>query len=230
MNAPQPQTDWMIEAVVFDVDGTLIDSVDLHAEAWAEAFREVGRDVPVMQVRQHIGKGGDQLLPVFFSPEELEKIGKPLEKRRSKLFLEKYLPRVRAFPMVRELFLRLREDRRRIALASSAKAEELGHYLKLAQIEDLIDERTSRDDAESSKPEPDVFEAAVRRLGSPNVGSTVVVGDTPYDAMAARRAGARCIGVTCGGWPEQELRSYGCAKVFRDPADLYARYAEFTNN
>jgi beta-phosphoglucomutase-like phosphatase (HAD superfamily) len=219
----------VIDAVIFDVDGTLIDSVDLHAQAWAEALAEQEREVPWRQVRLHIGKGGDQLLPVFLSPAELARFGKKLEKRRSALFLEKYLPRVTAFPAVRELFLRLNELRVRVALASSAKGSELRHYLELTRIADLIHERTSRDDAEQSKPEPDIFEAALRRLGDVHPGRTLVVGDTPYDVLAARRADLRCVGVRCGGWSAQELFQSGCVAVFRDPADLLARFRAFVH-
>src|ERR671932_1379597 len=114
----------MLKAVIFDIDGTLVDSVDLHAKAWQEAFRHFGREVPYEQVRHQIGKGGDQLMPVFFSKEELERFGEELEKFRGDLYKREYLPRVRAFPKVRELFERVKADGKRIALASSAKEEE----------------------------------------------------------------------------------------------------------
>src|SRR5215210_7871 len=114
----------MIKAVIFDIDGTLVDSVDLHAQAWKEAFKHFGRDVPFEQVRHQIGKGGDQLMPVFFSKEELERFGDEMEEYRGEIYKRDYLPRVRAFPEVRELFQRIRQDGKRIALASSAKEEE----------------------------------------------------------------------------------------------------------
>src|SRR5215210_1842163 len=114
----------MIKAVIFDIDGTLVDSVDLHAQAWKETFKEYGKDIPYQQVRRQIGKGGDQLLPVFFSHEELEEFGAEMEESRSKLFKREFMPRVRPFPMVRELFLKLKADGKRTALASSAKEEE----------------------------------------------------------------------------------------------------------
>src|ERR1044072_6520168 len=128
----------MIKAVIFDIDGTLVDSVDLHAQAWKEAFKLFGKDGPYPQVRHQIGKGGAQLLPVFFSREELEEFGEELEEYRGKIFKRDYLPRVRAFPQVRELFLKIKEDGLRLALASSAKEEELAAYKKIAQIEDLV--------------------------------------------------------------------------------------------
>ena len=109
----------MIKAVVFDVDGTIVDSVDLHAQAWQEAFKKFGKEVDLNAVRRQIGKGADQLLPVFFSPVELAQFGNELEEYRSNFYKKEYLPRVKAFPKVRELFERIRQDGKRIALASS---------------------------------------------------------------------------------------------------------------
>jgi HAD superfamily hydrolase (TIGR01549 family) len=214
----------LIQAVIFDIDGTLVDSVDLHAEAWQRAFREFGREVAFEDVRHQIGKGGDQLMPVFFSEEELARFGEELEEFRGSLYKREYLPRVRAFPDVRELFLRVRGDGKRVALASSAKKDELGEYKRIARIEDLVEEETSADDADRSKPHPDIFEAALERLGDVARERVVVVGDTPYDAVAAGRAGLRTVGVLCGGFPEAELRESGCVQIYRDPADLLARY------
>ncbi len=144
----------MVENVIFDVDGTLVDSVDEHAEAWRRAFLEFGRDVPFAHVRSQIGKGADQLIPVFFNDEELSRFGKDLEEYRSQLFLKDFLPKVRAFPKVRELFQRLSKDGRRIALASSAKGEELAHYVKLCRISGLFEEATSKDDVSQQQAAP----------------------------------------------------------------------------
>src|SRR5215210_5312058 len=130
----------MVEAVIFDIDGTLVDSVDLHARAWQEAFRKFGRDVAFEEVRFQIGKGGDQLLPIFFSEEERQRFGAEMEEYRGELFKEKFLPRVRPFPKVRELFERILADGKRIALASSAKEEELQAYKEIARIENLVQE------------------------------------------------------------------------------------------
>ncbi|MGA9995167.1 MAG: HAD family hydrolase [Pyrinomonadaceae bacterium] len=216
----------MIKAVIFDIDGTLVDSVDLHAQAWKEAFKEFGKDVPYEQVRHQIGKGGDQLLPVFFSREKLEEFGEELEEYRSKIFKRDYLPRVRAFPSVRELFQKIIADGKRIALASSAKEEELKVYKKIANIEDLVEEETSADDAEKSKPHPDIFKAALEELGDVEPSEAIVIGDTPYDAEAAGKIKLRTIGVLCGGFPEEELRAAGCLAIYEDPSDLLAHYEE----
>jgi HAD superfamily hydrolase (TIGR01549 family) len=214
----------MIKAVIFDIDGTLVDSVDLHAQAWKEAFKHFGKDIPFEDVRHQIGKGGDQLMPVFFSKEELKRFGEEMEEYRGRLYKRDFLPKVRPFQKVRELFQRIESDRLRIALASSAKEEELKEYKKIAHIEDLVEEETSADDADKSKPHPDIFEAALKRLGDIEPYEAIVVGDTPYDAQAAGKIKLRTIGVLCGGFPEAELKAAGCIAIYKDPADLLARY------
>ncbi|MGZ8500471.1 MAG: HAD family hydrolase [Candidatus Binatia bacterium] len=214
----------MIVAVIFDIDGTLVDSVDLYAEAWRVSFARFGKKVTFAEVRRQIGKGGDQLMPVFLSRQELEDFGDELEQYRSDLFKKDFLPRVKPFPCVRQLFERIREDDKRIALASSAKGNELKTYKSIADIEDLVETETSSDDAEKSKPYPDIFQAAVARLGDVSVDNLLVVGDTIYDAEAAGKANLRIVGVMCGGWSGEDLRQAGCIAVYRDPADLLHAY------
>ncbi len=216
----------MITAVIFDVDGTLVDSVSLHASAWQDAFRRFGKEVDHNEIWGQIGKGGDLLMPVFLSKEQIEKEGKEIEKVRKQIFEEKYMSQVKPLPGVRELFERLRADGRRIALASSAKQDELQVYKRIANIEDLLDEETSSDDAEKSKPEPDIFVAALERLKNPDPKEVIVVGDSPYDAEAAGKAGMRTIGVLSGGFCEGKLRDAGCIEIYRDPAHLLAEYEQ----
>ena len=216
----------MIKAVIFDIDGTLVDTVDMHAEAWRRAFGEFGKEIEFKAVRDQIGKGGDQFLPVFLSKDEIDKFGKDLEKRRGEIYKTAYMPRAKAFPKVRELFDRIREDGKNIALASSAPEDELEFYKKLTKIEDLIEEATSADDAEKSKPEPDIFVAALQGLSGVEAADCIAVGDTPYDAEAAAKAGIEAIGVLCGGFPEESLRGAGCVAIYKDPEDLLARYDE----
>ncbi len=213
-------------AVIFDVDGTLIDSVDFHAQAWVDAFAYFGHAVSFERVRRQIGKGGDHLLPVFLTPAEIDREGEALEAHRGKLLKERYLPRFRAFPKAHQLVERVLADGMRVALGSSAKEDELAAYKRIAGIEDLIEIETSADDAENSKPSPDIFEAALAKLGIVARDRVLVVGDTPYDAEAAGKAGVRTIGLRCGGWPAKELRAAGCIAVFDDPADLLARFDE----
>jgi HAD superfamily hydrolase (TIGR01549 family) len=213
-----------LEAVIFDVDGTLVDSVDLHAKAWQVAFAKFDRDVSFEAIRRQIGKGADQLLPVFFSTEELGRFGRELAEFRGNLFRTEYLPQIKPFPKVRELLRRIQDDGRKIALASSAKKDELDEYKKIARIEDLIEADTSSADVKQSKPHPDIFEAALSKLGDIALGEIVTVGDTPYDAEASTNANMRIIGLLSGGWTEERLRHAGCIEVYRHPADLLARY------
>lgn len=211
-------------AVIFDIDGTLIDSVDGHARAWQEIFARYGYDIPFDKIRHQIGKGGDQLMPVFLPKDVIEQKGQQIERERLELFKSKYLPHVHAFPAVRDLFLRVKGDGLAVVLASSAKGEELRNYTRIAGIDDLVDAATSSDDAEKSKPHPDIFEAALAKLHGINNAEVVAVGDTPYDAEAAGKAGVRTVGVLCGGFPEAELRAAGCVAIYRDPADLLAHF------
>lgn len=209
----------MISAAIFDLDGTLVDSNDLHAEAWQETFRHFGKEVPYKELRHQIGKGGDQYLPEFLTERELRQIGSEVEEFRGDLFKEKYLERVRPFPMVRELFEKLRESGKRIALASSGNGSEVAHYAKLAGIEELIEAQTTKSDVEHSKPRPDVFISALNRLKLPPQDA-IVIGDTPYDVEAAKKIELRTIGLLCGGFSEDELRASGAIAIYRDPADL----------
>jgi HAD superfamily hydrolase (TIGR01509 family) len=215
-----------MKAVIFDIDGTLVDSVDLHAEAWQKAFQHFDHDFPLERIRSQIGKGGDQLMPVFLSKEELHSRGKEIEKYRGSLFRKEFLPRVKSFPKVRDLFQRFLHDEWKIALASSAKGKDLETYKEIAQITDLLDAETSSDDAEKSKPHPDIFQAAMERLGKVSPGDCIVVGDSPYDAEAAGKARIRSVGVLCGGFPEHDLRKAGFEAIYRGPYELLEKYEE----
>ena len=216
----------LIKAVIFDVDGTLVDSNNLHVEAWREAFRCYGKEVTFEDVHGQMGKGGDQLMPVFCTDEELERFGEELERRRVELFKSDYLPRVRPFPRVRELFERVKADGLQLALASSAKEEELEKHKKSLRVEDLLEAATSADDAERSKPHPDIFQAALAGLEGVSPAEALVVGDTPYDVQAAAKAGIRAVGLLSGGFTEEALRGAGAVAVYRDVSDLLDRYNE----
>lgn len=208
------------QAVIFDVDGTLVDTVRLHAQAWSRAFGQFGVDVSADAAATQIGKGGDQLMPVFLKPEQLQEDGKAIEKARGEIFKRDYLGQAEAFPMVRDLVLRLKAEGVRIAIASSCKPDELDAYLTLANITGLPDVSTTSADAERSKPYPDIFEAALGKLGQIDRSAVIVIGDSPYDAEAAVKAGLTPIGVLCGGFPEADLRHAGCVAIYHDPADL----------
>jgi HAD superfamily hydrolase (TIGR01509 family) len=214
----------VVKAVIFDVDGTLIDTNDLHVASWVETFRRFGYEVAPEAVRDQIGKGSDQLMPVFLPRAMVEQRGEEIAASRTALFLRDYIGRARPFPGVRGLFQRLHDSGQRIVLATSSKAEELEQYKEIAGIGDLIDAATSADDAEHSKPSPDIFQAALDRLAPMPAAEAVVVGDTPYDAEAAGKAGLRTVGLLCGGFPEAALWQAGCIAIYRDPADLLAQY------
>jgi len=214
----------MIRAVIFDVDGTLVDTVDLHAEAWVETLRHFGVEVAFSDMRAQIGKGGDQILHGLLPPDMLERRGEEIEAFRADLFKRDYWPKARTFPGVRELFEHIRAAGQRAVLASSGKADEVEGYTKLANIADLIEAATSSDDAERSKPFPDIFQAALDTLSPLSADEAMVVGDTPYDAEAARNAGLKMVGVLSGGFSERSLREAGCVAVYRDPEDLLRNY------
>jgi HAD superfamily hydrolase (TIGR01549 family) len=214
----------MLRAVIFDVDGTIVDSNELHVQAWDEIFRRYGKHFSREQLHEHIGEGGDQYVPNFLNAIELREFGAKLEKERGELYKEKYMPKVRPFPRVRELFERIRRDDKRVALASSGKTDELEHYTSLCKIESLVDTQTTKDDVAHSKPHADVFIAALRKLGSLSSDEAIVVGDSPYDVIAAKRLMLPTVGLLCGGFSEEELRSVGAIAIFRDAADLLENY------
>jgi HAD superfamily hydrolase (TIGR01549 family) len=214
----------MRKAAIFDVDGTLLDSVDLHAIAWHEAMVRFGHEVSFEQARSQIGKGGDKLIPVFLSEDERRDHGKELDAWRSEQFKAKYLPLIRPFSAVPDLLQRSRDAGLRIAIASSAKKDELEKYLDIAGIRKLTDETVSSEDVDESKPAPDIFEAVLKKLAIEG-RDAVAIGDTPYDAEAAGKAEVRAIGVLCGGFKEDELRKAGCTEIYPGPAALLACFA-----
>jgi HAD superfamily hydrolase (TIGR01509 family) len=207
--------------VILDVDGTLVDSNDAHARAWVEAFAADGITVAFEPVRRAIGMGGDKLMPAVAGIDEESPKGKRISKRRGEIFKERYLPALRAFPGVRELVERFSSDGFTLAVASSAQQDELTPVLKIAGVNDLIPTTTSSDDAENSKPDPDIVQAALKRMGC-DPASAVMLGDTPYDVEAALRAGIRIVGLECGGWGRADLR--GASEVYAGPAELLGRY------
>ena len=207
--------------MILDVDGTLVDSNDAHARAWVEGFAVHGIAVAFERVRLAIGMGGDKLMPAVADIAADSPKGKSISKRRGEIFKERFLPTLRAFPGVRELVVRFSTDGFTLAVASSAEKDELTHLLEIAGVDDLIRTTTSSDDAENSKPDPDIVVAALKRTGC-DPGSAVMLGDTPYDVEAALGAGIRIVGLECGGWGKADLA--GASEVYVDPADLLARY------
>jgi HAD superfamily hydrolase (TIGR01549 family) len=211
----------MPPAVILDVDGTLVDSNDAHAFAWVDAFTEAGITVDRARVRSAIGMGGDKLMPYVSGFSESSPTGKRISERRAEIFRQQYLAMVRPFPGVRELVQRFVLDGFDVAVASSAQEQELDALLHRAGVADLVKTATSSDDADRSKPDPDIVTAAIERVGASRA-ETVMLGDTPYDVAAATAAGIAIVAVECGGWGREHLG--GAAMVYFDPADLLASY------
>ena len=218
---PQMRERGAPRAILLDVDGTLIDSNDAHAQSWSDTFAEFGLDVPFEKVRPLIGMGGDKLLPTVSGIEKESEEGKRLSERRGEIFRERYLETLRPFPGARDLLLRLRRDGRTLVVATSAQEKEMRALLKQAGVDDLIEERTSSSDAEHSKPDPDIVEAAVETSGA-RPDECVMLGDTPYDVRASRRAGVPVVALRSGGWSDAELA--GAAEIHDDAAALLADY------
>jgi HAD superfamily hydrolase (TIGR01509 family) len=219
-----------MRAFIFDIDGTLVDSNELHVDSWDRAFRRFGKQFSREKLRAQIGKGSDQYLPEFLTPDELDSFGKELDHYRSDLFRKEYLPKVRAFPKVHELFRRIRDDGRHSILASSGKKADTKYYIDLLQADDFIAGYVSGDEAENSKPAPDIFAASLKKLGDISPGDAVTVGDTRFDIQAAGKAGMKTIAFLCGGTSESVLREAGAIVIYRDPADLLAHYDELMTN
>lgn len=211
-----------VRGVILDVDGTLINSNDAHARAWLDALAESDIVVSFADVRNLIGMGGDKLLPALANVEEDSELGQRVGKRRAEIFRAKYLAQLRAFPKTRELLLKMRDSGQKLAVASSAKREELAPFLELANVQDLIEAITSSSDAASSKPDPDIVQAALGQLQL-EPDQVLMLGDTPYDIEAARRAGIRTIAFRCGGRSDADLSA--ALAIYDGPADLLAQFA-----
>jgi HAD superfamily hydrolase (TIGR01509 family) len=212
-----------VRGVILDIDGTLVNSNDAHARAWVDALSEHGIKVEFEKVRPLIGMGGDKLLPEVSGISEETPEGKRISERRGEIFKEKYMPSLKPCRGSRELLLRMRDEGLRLFVASSAKKDELTPLLKIAGASDLIEEKTSSDDAENSKPDPDIIHAALD-ASELEAGQVVMVGDTPYDIESAGKAGVPVIALRCGGWKDEDLA--GAIAIYEDPADLLAHYDE----
>jgi phosphoglycolate phosphatase-like HAD superfamily hydrolase len=207
----------VVPAVIFDVDGTLVDSNDAHARAWHEALAEYGHDVPVARLRPLIGMGGDKLLPEVTGLTDDSPQGSRIAARRREIFAATYLPSLSAFEGAGDLLRALRSAGHDLAVASSAKKEELEPLLALTGAADVFTHLTSSDDVDASKPDPDAVHQALARL---RVGPefAVMIGDTPYDMEAAARARVAFIAFLAGGWP---AAAFGTAvAVFEGPREL----------
>jgi len=211
--------------VILDIDGTLIDSNDAHTRAWVDALAEEGKDVPFEKIRPLIGMGGDKVLPEISDIEKDSEVGKRLSERRSQIFKEKHLPQIQAFPQVRELIKALQQKGIKLQIATSAQENEVGDLLRVAGVPEIADKKTTSDDAEKSKPDPDIVEAALEKIGL-GPEEVVMLGDTPYDVEAAKKAGVKSFAFRCGGW-WKDADFKDAAGIFDGPADLLEHLDEY---
>ena len=206
----------MARAALLDVDGTLIDSNYHHALAWSRAFRRSGIVLPLWRIHRHVGMGGDQLLPALLGERVAEERGEEIRDARD----EEYgglIGEVSPLEGSRDLIVDLKERGLTIVLASSSPQDEIDHYLELLDARELADAWTTDDDVKATKPEPDLVHAALEKAGTDDA---VMVGDTPWDVEAARKAGLETICVITGGFSEQELRDAGAVVVFESVQEL----------
>lgn len=213
----------MIKAILFDIDGTLIDSNDLHVEAWARVFADAGHQVSRAAIAGQIGKGGDNLVPALL-PGASEETAERLSDRHGEVFKADYLSTARPFPGARALLERAHAEGAKVVLASSASAEELDHYVERLQVKALVAAKTSIDDVATSKPAPDIFAAALKKAGV-TAEEAIAVGDSPHDVASAKGAGVRTVAVLSGGFAEAVLRDAGAVAVYRDVKTLLEDYA-----
>jgi len=212
----------VLPAAILDIDGTLVDTNYHHAVAWYRAFRQHGIVLPVWRVHRHIGMGGDQVVAALAGQTTEEEQGDDIRAAEQELY-GTLIEEVQPFEGARELIAELKDRGHRVVLASSAKKEEVEHYLDLLDASDLADGWTTAADVEATKPAPDLVRAAVEQAGG---GDAVMIGDTTWDCEAAGRAGVPAIAVLTGGFAEQELVDAGAVAVFESIADLRGRLGE----
>jgi HAD superfamily hydrolase (TIGR01509 family) len=203
-------------AAILDVDGTLVDTNYHHAIAWYRAFRQHGVVLPIWRIHRHIGMGGDQLVASLVSEEFDAEHGDDVRSAEKALYMA-LIVEVEPLEGARELITDLRENGHAVVLASSAKPDEVDHYLDLLDARGLVDGWTTSGDVERTKPEPDLVAAAVEKAGG---GKAVMVGDSTWDCESAKRAGLKTVGVLMGGFSRSELLEAGAACVFESLVEL----------
>jgi HAD superfamily hydrolase (TIGR01549 family) len=212
-----------VKTMLLDIDGTLVDSNDRHAESWVLAFADSGMTVAFDRVRPLIGMGSDKLLPSIDPSLSKERDpGKTIAKRRAEIFKERFIESIEPMAGARELLLTLQRLNVACVIATSANSDELDILLERTNLKELVDDATTAQDADRSKPSPDVIEAALEKAGA-SAEASIMLGDTRYDIEAASKAGVPCIALRCGGSTEADLGK--AVALFDDPADL-ARYLQ----
>ncbi len=211
-----------VRAVLFDIDGTLADSNDLHVRAWMQVFDKRGLQTTPEAVHAQIGKGADLLVPALVSGAD-DKLAEALGEEHGAVFKAKYLDQVKPFPGAHDLLARTKAAGRRVVLASSASKEELEHYVRLLSAADIVDAGTSIDDVETSKPAPDIFAMALKKAGV-SANGAVAVGDSPYDVEAAGKCGVATVALRSGGFSDEALLEAGATALYDDAAALLADF------
>jgi HAD superfamily hydrolase (TIGR01509 family) len=206
----------MPPAAILDIDGTLVDTNYQHALAWYRAFRQSGVVLPIWRVHRHIGMGGDQLVEALAGEEIEQECGDDIRAAEGPLYLAQ-IEEVEPLEGARELIRDLKDRGHAVVLASSAKEDEVDHYLDLLDARDAADGWTTSADVEATKPEPDLVKAAMEKAGSDDA---VMVGDSTWDCEAAKRAGIPTVAVLTGGFSEDELREAGATAVFASLSEL----------
>ena len=209
-------------AAVLDVDGTLVDTNYQHALCWYRAFRRHGIVLPVWRLHRHVGMGGDKFVAALAGDEIEDRLGDELREAWERLF-DELIDEVAALEGAHELMRELKQRDHSVVLASSSVEKHLEHFLDLLDAREVADSWTTKDDVEASKPDPDLVEAALAKAGT---REAVMIGDTPWDVEAARRAGIETIAVITGGFAEQELRDAGAVAVFESIEELRERLDE----
>jgi HAD superfamily hydrolase (TIGR01509 family) len=207
-----------VAGVLFDVDGTLVDTTYLHAVTWWEALRQGDHDVPMAIIHHAIGMGSDKILDALLGEERDRDEDGTLTAAHAALY-STYWDRLRPLPGAADLLRACAERGQRVVLASSASERELTALRRALDADDVIDVATSASDAKESKPAPDILGVALDRAGLA-ASQVVLVGDSVWDVRAAARLEIPCVGVTCGGTSAEELTRAGAVAVYRDPADL----------
>ena len=212
----------MPPAAILDIDGTLVDTNYHHSIAWFRAFRQHGIVLPIWKIHTHMGMGGDQLVESLTDKETEDEKGDDIRAAEKALYLA-FIQETEPMEGARDLIVDLKDRGHTVVLASSAKEDEVDHYLDLLDARDLADSWTTSADVESTKPEPDLVKAAIEKAGD---DGAVMVGDTPWDIKAAKGAGIETIAVITGGFSRGELEEAGAAVVFESVAELRERLDE----
>lgn len=212
-----------LKAVLLDMDGTLLDSNSFHAESWVRTLNHFGFAATFEAVVKQIGKGGEYLLPVFVPEDKLKSMEKEINAYRKRLFHREYIDRIVPFADARRLLEMMRARGLRLVVATSGEKDDLEVFKTLLKIHDLVEEDVTADDAERPKPEPDIFQAALKTL-QVDASEVLALGDTPWDVEAAKKAGVRTVAVQSGGWRKEELEEAGAVAVYVDVADLVRNF------